>query len=233
MALIHFPLEIDYLHPCPIRPPSTAGDILDAATEAVMGGHPVVLREICRHLSLTPGAPYSHYENAAHLECVVTYNGFLDLAASMLSVVRDMTDPLTRVRSASDQYRRWALQHPSLFGFLFPSSGRRPESPYWPQVMQASQAVAIAIVLALRDGWDSKTFTPAEPGPAVEPLIVPGVVALSTDETRIANALWIATHGTVVLELAIGAHDGWEEGNAMFDWILTSNISNFLGVDGA
>ena len=232
MAVIDFPEEIDFLHPSPIRPPSTAGEILDAATEAINSGKQVVLREICRRLSLTPGAPYSHYENAAHLECVVTYNGLLDLAGSMLSVVNNLADPLTRLTSASAQYRTWALQHPSLFGFLFPASGRRSESPHWSRVMQASQAVAIPIVLALRDGWDSRLFQPAAPGPAVEPLIIPGLVSLSADETRVANALWIATHGTVVLELAIGVHDGWDEGNAMFEWIVISNIRNFLGVKG-
>lgn len=230
MALIDFPQEIDYLRPSLIRPPSTAGEILDAATEAIMGGNKIVLREICRRLSLTPGAPYSHYENASHLECVVTYNGLLELAESMLSVVRGLADPLMRLTAASDQYRTWALQHPSLFGFLFPSSGRRPESPYWSRVMQASQAVATPMVLALRDGWDSNLFIPASPGPSAEALNIPGLVALSPDETRVANALWIATHGTVVLELAIGVHDGWEKGNAMFEWIVTSNIRNFLGV---
>ena len=67
------------------------------------------------------------------------------------------------------------------------------------------------------------------PGPHTAALSIPGVVSLTSDETRVANALWITTHGAVVLELAIGIHDGWESNDEMFDWIVTSNIHRLLG----
>lgn len=229
MAFVIFPEEIAFLNPMPLVPGATAGAILDAATDAVNLGKPIVMRELCRNLSLTPGAPYSHFESAAHLESVVAYNGLLELAGTMLDSVAHISDPRARLIAASQEYRLWALRHPAMFGFLFPTAGRQIDSPHARHVVSATQAVSVAPVLALRDGWDSGVFVPPGPGPHTAALSIPGVVSLTSDETRVANALWITTHGAVVLELAIGIHDGWESNDEMFDWIVTSNIHRLLG----
>lgn len=226
--MVVLPENVDFLHPTPIVLRGTAGAILDAATDAVNAGHPIVMRELCRKLSLTPGAPYSHFENAAHLECVVAYNGLLKLARTMLDSVAGKSDPRDRLVGASHEYRVWALSNSMMFGFLFPTAGRRIDTPHALHVVRASMAVSMAPVLALRDGWDSGVFKPPGPGPHSNTISIPGVVSLTPDETRVANALWMTTHGAVVLELAIGIHDGWEKADEMFHWIVTSSIQRLL-----
>ena len=83
MALIFDPPKINYLDPQPFYPSGTAGQILQSAIESAEAGEPIVMREICRQLDLTPGAPYSHYESSEHLESVVAYTGLLTLAKWM------------------------------------------------------------------------------------------------------------------------------------------------------
>lgn len=228
MAHIVNPPDIDFLHPQPFRPQGTAGLILDAAATAVAHGQPIVIREICRQLSLTPGAPYSHFDSSSHLESVVVYNGLLSMAEFLATTTPPTGDPWERLTSASRGYRTWALSHPALFGFVLPTAGRTDNSPFSAHVINASRAIAVPSTRALRDGWDSGWFSRPQPGPPAHPLDIPGVVSLNSDESRIANSLWAMVHGAVVLELAMGTHDGWEPVDPMFDWMIETFISSLL-----
>lgn len=230
MAHILEPPAIDYLHPRAFRPDGTAGLILDAAEAAVAQGKPIVIREICRHLSLTPGAPYSHYESFTHLENLVAYNGLLTMAQAITASTPSSGDPRDRLIAACRAYRMWAISNPALFGFVFPTAGRHGDTPFAHHVMRASQAVAVPSSRALRAGWDTGRFARPQPGPQAHPLEIPGVVTLDSNESRIANALWITTHGAVVLELAMGIHDGWDPVDPMFDWLITTHISSQLDI---
>ena len=222
------PPEINYLDPRPFLPSGTAGQILELATQAISEGRDVGIREICRQLSLTPGAPYSHFESSAHLESVVAYNGLLSMAREINSRTPEAGDPRDRLIAASRAYRNWALANPAMFGFILPTTGRRDLPPFAEHVLHASRALAVPATRALRDGWDTGQFVQAPSGPEVYPLDLPGVVSLNADETRIANALWVTTHGAVVLELAIGTHDGWKSVDPMFDWLITAQLSAHL-----
>lgn len=228
MALITTPPEISYLAPTPFDPGGTAGQILDLATAAATEGRPIVIREICRELSLAPGAPYSHFENSAHLESVVVYNGLLSMAAWITEKTQDVEEPRQRLLAACRAYRSWALSQPSLFSFVLPTSGRHDQSPFAPHVMQASRALSVPSTLALRAGWDSGIFRAPGAGPVAHALQVPGVVSLSPHESRVANAIWVTVHGAVVLELAFGIHDGWDEEDTMFEWLVASQIRAHL-----
>ena len=228
MAQISEPPAIDYLDPRPFHPTGTAGRILDLATEAARQGRPIIIREVCRQLSLTPGAPYSHFENSAHIESVVTYNGLLDMASEVYANTPATGDPRERLLAACRAYRQWALSNQAMFGFIFPTAGRSDDTPFARHVILASEAIAVPASKALRDGWDSGRFASPTPGPRAHPLEIPGVVSLDADETRIANALWVTTHGAVVLELAIGTHDGWDPVDPMFDWLIAAQVSAHL-----
>ena len=228
MTLIFDPPEINYLDPQPFFPSGTAGQILRSAIDAAESGKPIVMREICRLLDLTPGAPYSHYESAEHLEGVVTYTGLLTLAKWMTDSTRELSDPRERLIATCWAYREWAHQHRSWFGFILPTSGRAAESPFAKHVQTASLAIAIPAARALRDGWDTGRFVSPTPGPSVFPLDIPSVVSLTTDETRTANALWVTVHGAVVIELAVGIHDGWNEETPMFNWLLETHINTHI-----
>lgn len=228
MAQISEPPAIDYRDPRPFHPTGTAGRILQLATEAAEHGRPIIIREICRQLSLTPGAPYSHFSNSAHLESVVAYNGLLTMASAITAHSPTSGDPYDRLLAACRAYRVWALSNRPMFGFVFPTAGRPDDTPFARHVILASQAIAVPASTALRDGWDSGRFTSPTPGPPAHPLEVPGVVSLDTDESRVANSLWITVHGAVVIELAMGTHDGWSPVDPMFDWIVTSQISAHL-----
>lgn len=228
MSQILEPPVINYLDPKPFQPTGMAGQILELATQAISEGRAIVIREICRKLSLTPGAPYSHFESSDHLESVVTYNGLLGMACEINLRTPLNGDPHVRLIEASRAYRNWALANPTMFGFILPTAGRRDPSPFAKHVLRASRALAVPATRALRDGWDSGQFVRAPSGAQAYPFDLPGVVALNTDETRIANALWATTHGAVVLELAIGTHDGWDPVDPMFDWLITTQISTHL-----
>lgn len=228
MALVLHPPDIDFRDPAPFTPGGTAGQILSLATQAATEGRQIVIREICRELSLAPGAPYSHYGSSSHLESVVVYNGLLSMAAWITEKTRDVEEPRQRLVAACRAYRSWALGHPSLFSFILPTSGRHDTSPFAAHVMHASQAISVPSILALREGWDTRVLRIPGKGPEVHPLQIPGVVSLNIDESRIANALWITVHGAVVLELAFGIHDGWNETDAMFDWLVATQIEALL-----
>lgn len=232
MPQILEPPDIDYLDPRPFLPAGTAGQIIELATRAISEGRTVGIREICRQLSLTPGAPYSHFESSAHLESIVAYNALLTMAREINSRTPKVGDPRARLVSASRAYRNWALANPELFGFILPTTGRDDRSPFARHVQLASRAIAVPAIRALRDGWDSHQFVQAPSGPEAFPFDLPGIVSLSPDETRIANALWITTHGAIVLELAIGTHDGWDSVDPMFDWLIASQISAYLDNNG-
>lgn len=228
MALIFDPPEINYFDPQPFYPPDTAGQILHSAIESIEMGQPIIMREICRQLNLTPGAPYSHYESAEHLESVITYTGLLTLAKWMADSTRELSNPRERLVASCRAYRTWAHQHRSWFGFILPTAGRTNESPFMKHVQSASLAIAIPAARALRDGWDNGTFISPATGPAVFPLDIPGVVSLNADETRTANTLWIMAHGAISVELTIGIHDGWQSETPMFDWLLESHINTYI-----
>ena len=228
MPWISEPPTVDFLDPRPFFPDGTAGLLVEAATREVAAGRPVIVREICRQLSLTPGAPYSHFENSAHLESVVTYNGLLSMASEIAAQTPNEGNPRERLKIACRAYRNWALSNSFLFGFIFPTTARREVTPFDGHVTLASRTIAIPSIRALRDGWDGKQFDQPASGPPAEPFVIPGIVSLSADETRVANALWVTTHGAVVLELAIGIHDGWSPVDPMFDWLIDSHISAHL-----
>lgn len=228
VALVLNPPPVDFRDPAPFEPGGTAGAILTEAYEAVRDGAPVVMREICRSLGLTPGAPYSHFESTAHLEDVIAYNGLLSLARSVGSAVDPTLSPTERLLSASHAYREWATRESALFGFVFPTSGGRRESPFTTHVRTAAVAVAVPTTCALRDGWDAGTFSRPGRGPDALPVEIPGIVVLSPAEARIANALWATVHGTVVLELTMGTHDGWDDRREMFEWMVSTAMSAHL-----
>ncbi|MEY3567103.1 MAG: hypothetical protein RLZ19_1117 [Actinomycetota bacterium] len=232
MAQISEPPAIDYRDPRPFHPTGTAGRILQLATEAAEQGRPIVIREICRQLSLTPGAPYSHFANSAHLESVVAYNGLLTMASAITTTTPSSGDSRDRLLATCRAYRGWALANRPMFGFIFPTAGRPHDTPFARHVILASQAIAVPASKALRDGWDSGRFTPPTPGPPAHPLEIPDVVSLNSDESRVANSLWINVHGAVVIELAMGTHDGWDPVDPMFDWLISAQLSAHLGSHG-
>lgn len=232
MAKISEPPAIDYLDPRPFHPAGTAGRILNRATEAAKQGRPIVIREICRQLTLTPGAPYSHFANSAHLESVVAYNGLLTMASAITAETPGSGDPHERLLAACRAYRGWALSNRPMFGFIFPTAGRPNATPFARHVILASRAIAVPASQALRDGWDSDRFAPPESGPPAHPLVVPGVVSLDSDESRVANSLWITVHGAVVIELAMGTHDGWDPADPMFEWLIATQLAALLRSHG-
>lgn len=222
-VITQFP-EVDVRRPQPFRPPGTAGDILDVATAEVDNGRPIVVREICRTLGLTPGAPYSHFHSATQIDNLVVFNGLLELAGHLASAVVGMSEPRERLVAVCHAYREWALQHPSRFAYIFPPGGREIEPSVSERVIDASRAMAVPGASAMADGWAQGTFVAPGPGPAVEVLSIPGIVELDVDQSRVANAIWAAVHGALIMEMAIGVHDGWDARRGVFDWHVTAQI---------
>jgi hypothetical protein len=146
----------------------------------------------------------------------------------MTDSTRELSDPRERLIATCRAYREWAHIHRSWFGFILPTAGRNDESPFAEHVQAASFAIAIPAARAMRDGWDSGKFVLPTAGPSVFPLDIPGVISLNTDESRTANALWIMVHGAVVIELAVGIHDGWEQETPMFEWLLEAHINSHI-----
>ena len=228
MSLVLTPPPIDFTNPRPFVLTGMAGQMYEVARESVAAGRPISIREICRQLDLTPGAPYSHFENVEHLENVVLYNTMLELAAFINDLVDNQQEPLEMFINACHAYRRWAITNPSLFAFIFPTNGRQSNAAFSEFLHDASQAISIPTVSALTALWQSGRFPPAKHGPTAVPLEIAGHIQLTPDETRIANALWIIVHGSVVLELAFGIHDGWSDRESMFDWLVHKAITSFL-----
>lgn len=228
VSLVSNPPPLDFLHPRPIQIQGTAGQILNRATAAARTGHPIVIREICRDLSLTPGAPYSHFENSAHLEAVVMYNGFLEFGQAISAACAGIEHALEQLLVVCRAYREWALSNPAFFSFLLPTMPRPNESEFARHIEEASRVLAIPSALSLRRAWDEELIPQATPGPHALQLEIPDVVSLSPDESREANFLWVTVHGAVVLELSIGTHDGWAEADKVFDWMINSHVDHHL-----
>ncbi|ALE07851.1 TetR family transcriptional regulator [Arthrobacter sp. ERGS1:01] len=145
-----------------------------AALVAARGVALVSLRDIASAAGTSTAAIYSLFGGKRELLTAVVDDGFASFAASQAAAAPEGLLSLGRA------YRRWALEHPSLYSLMFTGSlGGVVDCPPTPEV--ANDAIS-PLVAAVTSGLSASGS--AEPPAAV------------------AGAIWGQVHGLVGLELA-------------------------------
>ncbi|WP_104087901.1 TetR-like C-terminal domain-containing protein [Arthrobacter sp. GMC3] len=145
-----------------------------AALVAARGVAAVSLRDIAAAAGTSTTAIYSLFGGKQELLTAVVDDGFVSFAASQSEAAPDGLLALGRA------YRRWALEHPSLYSLMFTGSlGTYIDCPPTPEV--ASDAITPLLTA-----------------------VSGGLAAISSTEppSAVAGAVWGQVHGLVGLELA-------------------------------
>lgn len=101
------------------------GDLRESLLEAAQaqleeeGPAGLSLRKLGRHLGVTPGAPYRHFEDKEALLAAIAADGFRKLRAEMLRDVDEAANGEERLKKAGTGYLRFATRHPELFRLMF------------------------------------------------------------------------------------------------------------------
>ena len=77
------------------------------------------LRKVGRRLSVTPGAPYRHFEDKDALLAALAVRGFQRLRERMVAEQDGSANGEERMRRAGLGYLEFAAQHPELFRLMF------------------------------------------------------------------------------------------------------------------
>ena len=101
----------------------TRARLLEHARDLYLAGGPegFSLREVARRSGVSAPAVYRHFDGKDALLGAVCEEGFRLFSSYLLRALREST-PLERMRAAGDLYRRFALENPRHYRFIFMTS---------------------------------------------------------------------------------------------------------------
>ncbi len=144
------------------------------------GPSALTTRRLAREVGASTMVVYTHFGGMDELRAAISIEGFRRLGRRM-NRVKHTDDPAADAVALGQAYRRNALANPDLYRVMF---GTHPQD--W--IMDpADQAMTLNTFLTLVDAMqrsiDAERFNPGDPW-------------------AIANQLWAALHGVVMLELS-------------------------------
>ena len=142
------------------------------------GADRLTVRRVAERAGVAPMGVYSRFGGKDGLVQALLLEGFTGLHRAV-SQARGH-DPLSRVQLACQAYREYALAHPGHYTLLFEQLAR--QAPGGP-VHLAAEAAFGELVARCEDAVRAERLAPLPP-------------------EQLAQALWAACHGAVVLELA-------------------------------
>ena len=162
------------------RSAELAGAVSQAALAVLVeeGADRLTVRRVAERAGVAPMGVYSRFGGKDGLVQALLLEGFAGLHQAV-SAARGL-DPVDRVRRSCQAYREYALTHPAHYRLLFEQLAR--QAPGGPVHVAAAAAFG-ELVARCEDAVRAGRLTPLPP-------------------EQLAQALWAACHGAVVLELA-------------------------------
>jgi AcrR family transcriptional regulator len=171
--------------PASRRPSSTPpGGLRDtlietaAALVARKGPQGFSLREVARRARVSEAAPYWHFADREALLAAVAERGFHAMAATMMGLGSETTDPARRLQALGIGYVRFALAHPSYLRVMFGSEV--PDKSVHPGLKEAADRTFGFLVQAITDAQAAGRVRAGDPA-------------------ELAVAAWSLVHGLAAL----------------------------------
>ncbi len=157
-------------------------EILEAARNLFVkeGYESVSMRKIADEVGCAPGTLYLHFDDKAAILGAICAETFTRLAKRMDAIRKDECDPLERLRRGGRTYVQFGLDHPHHYLLTF----GRPKSDH------AHGSAADMAGLNCFNGLRDCVKAAADAG-----------ALRSSDPECVAQVLWAATHGIVMLLL--------------------------------
>ncbi len=169
----------------------TRAELLAAARDVFLEGGPArfSLREVARRVGVSAAAVYRHFDGKEALVFAACTQGFQVFSSYLVQALNEAT-PLSRLLAMSEQYRRFGLENPQDYRFIFMSVAdqvnqvatlslaERLGGPSLPQ-----DATFLFLVDRVRECVDAK-------------------VIASKDVETTAVQVWAHAHGLVSLRLS-------------------------------
>ena len=101
----------------------TRSQLISAARDLYLESGPLdfSLREVARRVGVSAPAVYRHFEGKDDLLAAACTQGFLVFSSYLVRALAEAT-PRARLLSTGDQYRRFALENPTDYRFIFMTS---------------------------------------------------------------------------------------------------------------
>jgi AcrR family transcriptional regulator len=186
-------------------------DILDRARELFVsnGFEDVSMRQIAERVECSPGTIYLHFPDKEALFRELCHRDFAQLVDAFRRV-KEIADPIKRLRSCMRAYIQFAVDHPNHYRFMFLTS--HPVELTGEELARRGnpRESAYGFLLSLvRSAIDAGAFR-----------------ADYRNAKLIAQTLWAAAHGVASLQIA-RANDPWivweplqERSTAMIDGMI-------------
>lgn len=201
----------------------------------------VTLRPIARSVGLTAPALYRYYPSREHLlrDLIADlYDELGDALETELAAAKGAGADLTaRFVTATQGFRRWALQHPAEFGLLFAtpiSTVLKDEDERLNACGQRFGAIFLGLFAEL---WVCEPF-PIQPDAGLDPRLAAQLrrwadtdgIELPLGALAIFLACWTKLYGLICMELFGHLGFALDDVDPMFDQMLTE-LAGMLGLD--
>ncbi|MDP1631758.1 MAG: TetR/AcrR family transcriptional regulator [Caulobacter sp.] len=156
---------------------------LIAAAEHLFAEHGpdgMTMRQLAQALGVSPMTPYRYFKDKDAILAAVRASGFSRFAAAMEAAAAAAPDPMEKSRDTGRAYIRFALEHPDAYRLMFDVS--QPGEADYPELVAASTR-ARTMLVRHAEGLVASGLAEGEP-------------------VMIANMLWAALHGGLVLQMA-------------------------------
>jgi AcrR family transcriptional regulator len=157
-------------HKSPARKPARRyhhGDLRRTLVETALaivesaGPGALSLRELARRAGVSHAAPYRHFPSREALLVELASEGFRGLAEESQARVRDVADPLARLRALGVAYVRYAVAHPGHFRVMF--SSEIHEGGEQPELAEAGAPTLQALVDVIAECQAEGLLAPGDP----------------------------------------------------------------------
>jgi len=162
----------------------------------------ISMRAVGAALDISAAAIYHHFANKQALLDAVADRAFTMFEKQLRSI--DAREPERIIHAILREYRRFATEHPHLFGLMFLTS--RPTARKFPRDFAAHRSAVFNLL------WK-----------AVEECMSDNADGTPEDGLYLAHDLWALTHGQILLRRA-----GRFEDDRTFEDVVGRSISRFL-----
>ena len=200
-------LHVNTVHVAAVESSDTRTRLLAHARDVYLEGGPVgfSLREVARRSGVSAAAVYRHFDDKEALLGAVCGEGFRIFSSYLLRSLGEAT-PRARMLAAGDQYRKFALENPRDYRFIFMSTAEelgftrgaitREQSPTFQFLVdRAKECIA------------SRDLAPADP-------------------VEIAAMIWAHVHGLASLRLS--GHLASVGDDAVFARFFRASVARLL-----
>jgi AcrR family transcriptional regulator len=140
------------------------------------------LREVARRVGLSPAGVYRHFDDKEALVGAACQQGFAVFSSYLVRAL-DAPDPLARLLATGEQYRRFGLENPSDYRFIFMSATEDVHHGAGSAGLGKQSPTFRFLVDRVRECMDDR-------------------VLAKGDAEHVAVVIWAHVHGLVALRLS-------------------------------